>query len=157
MSTIKSNSSKGGQGFNEFRFEDKKGSEQVFLHAEKDQDIRVKERFQRMDRQRPPSRSSRRTSTRLVEKDKHTHVKGDQLLKVDGNYRSTSLQKMKSPKSVGNDHLAVDGDYVLKIGGNLHEKVDRQSSRANHRRHSPHRHWQRGHQSQPERRRSSRT
>ncbi|NJM12159.1 MAG: type VI secretion system tip protein VgrG [Synechococcaceae cyanobacterium SM1_2_3] len=41
-STIKSLSSTGGGGFNEFRFEDKKGEEQVFLHAEKNQDIRVK-------------------------------------------------------------------------------------------------------------------
>src|SRR5258706_2303994 len=40
---IKSRSSKGGgaANFNEIRFEDKKGSEQVFLHAEKNQDIEV--------------------------------------------------------------------------------------------------------------------
>lgn len=37
-STIKSNSTKGGGGDNEFRFEDKKGSEQIFLHAQKDWD-----------------------------------------------------------------------------------------------------------------------
>src|SRR5436190_5046091 len=41
-STMKSNSSKGGGGFNEIRIEDKKGSEQIFIHAEKNQDIRVK-------------------------------------------------------------------------------------------------------------------
>jgi type VI secretion system secreted protein VgrG len=35
-STIKSNSSKGGEGFNELRFEDKKGAEEVFMHAERD-------------------------------------------------------------------------------------------------------------------------
>jgi type VI secretion system secreted protein VgrG len=35
-STIMSNSSKGGGGSNELRFEDKKGSEEVFLHAQKD-------------------------------------------------------------------------------------------------------------------------
>ncbi len=34
--TIKSNSSIGGGGFNEFRFEDRKGCEEVFLHAQKD-------------------------------------------------------------------------------------------------------------------------
>src|SRR5829696_965352 len=34
-STIKTNSTKGGNGFNEFRFEDKKGGEQIFIHAEK--------------------------------------------------------------------------------------------------------------------------
>jgi type VI secretion system secreted protein VgrG len=41
-STLKSNSSKGGGGFNEIRFEDKKGSEQLFIQAEKDEDIVVK-------------------------------------------------------------------------------------------------------------------
>jgi type VI secretion system secreted protein VgrG len=34
--TIKSNSSKGGGGFNELRFEDLKGSEEIFVHAQKD-------------------------------------------------------------------------------------------------------------------------
>jgi type VI secretion system secreted protein VgrG len=35
-STIKSNSSQGGNGFNELRFEDKAGSEEVFFQAQKD-------------------------------------------------------------------------------------------------------------------------
>jgi type VI secretion system secreted protein VgrG len=35
-STVKSRSSKGGDGYNELRFEDKKGSEEVFMHAERD-------------------------------------------------------------------------------------------------------------------------
>jgi type VI secretion system secreted protein VgrG len=35
-STIKSNSSKGGGGSNEYRFEDKKGEEEIFQHAQKD-------------------------------------------------------------------------------------------------------------------------
>lgn len=34
--TLKSNSSKGGNGFNELRFEDKAGSEEVFFQAQKD-------------------------------------------------------------------------------------------------------------------------
>ena len=43
QSGIKSRSTKGGaaDNFNEIRFEDKKGSEQVYLHAEKNQDIVV--------------------------------------------------------------------------------------------------------------------
>src|SRR5205814_6827904 len=84
MSTIKSNSSKGGDGFNEFRFEDKKGSEQIFIHAEKDQDIRVKNDAKEWigkDRHLIVKANQRE----LVEKDKHGHVKGDQLEKVDGN------------------------------------------------------------------------
>ena len=35
-SAIKSSSSPGGDGFNEFRFEDKAGQEEVYLHAERD-------------------------------------------------------------------------------------------------------------------------
>lgn len=34
--TLKSNSSPGGDGFNELRFEDRAGSEEIFLHAQKD-------------------------------------------------------------------------------------------------------------------------
>src|SRR4029077_14520880 len=43
QSRIKTRSSKGGSSanFNELRFEDKKGSEQLFIHAEKNQDIEV--------------------------------------------------------------------------------------------------------------------
>ena len=39
--TIKSDSSIGGGGFNEFRFEDKKGEEEVFLHAQKDWNTKI--------------------------------------------------------------------------------------------------------------------
>jgi len=38
----KSDSSKGGNGYNEFVFEDKKSSETIRMHAEKDNDVTVK-------------------------------------------------------------------------------------------------------------------
>ena len=41
-STIKSNSSIGGGGFNELRFEDKKGEEELYIQAEKDENHLVK-------------------------------------------------------------------------------------------------------------------
>lgn len=40
-STIKTLSSKGGGGFNELRFEDKKDSEEIFVHAQKDLQLRT--------------------------------------------------------------------------------------------------------------------
>jgi type VI secretion system secreted protein VgrG len=40
-STMKSNSSKGGGGFNEIRFEDKKDSEEIFVNAQKDMNVTV--------------------------------------------------------------------------------------------------------------------
>ncbi|MEA2463430.1 MAG: type secretion system secreted protein VgrG, partial [Acidobacteriota bacterium] len=42
QSTIKSNVSKGGGGFNELRFEDKKDSEEVFIQAERDYNTVIK-------------------------------------------------------------------------------------------------------------------
>lgn len=42
VSYLKTNSSPGGVGFNEFRIEDKKGAEQIFIHGERNQDIRIK-------------------------------------------------------------------------------------------------------------------
>lgn len=42
VTTFKTNSSKGGGGFNELRFDDKKGKENVFVHAQKDFDLRTR-------------------------------------------------------------------------------------------------------------------
>jgi type VI secretion system secreted protein VgrG len=42
ISCIKSNTSKGGGGFNEIRFEDEKGHEQIFIHGQKRMDVRVR-------------------------------------------------------------------------------------------------------------------
>ncbi len=43
QSGIKSDSSKGHGGYNQWRFEDKKGEEQIEVHAEKDHDVIVKD------------------------------------------------------------------------------------------------------------------
>lgn len=42
-STIRSDSTKGHAGFNEFRFEDKKGEEEIFTHAQKDKNSIVED------------------------------------------------------------------------------------------------------------------
>jgi type VI secretion system secreted protein VgrG len=96
-STIKSYSSKGGGGFNEFRFEDKKGSEQVFIHAEKDEHLRVKH-----DR------------VEWVGNDSHLMVKHDQFESVDGN-------KHLTVKADQNEK--VDGGYSLKVGQDTQTKT----------------------------------
>jgi len=83
MSTLKSNSTKGGDGFNEIRLEDKKGSEQIFVHAEKDEDVRVKNDCREwIGRDR--HLVVKRDQLELVEGDLHEQVKGDRNEKVDG-------------------------------------------------------------------------
>jgi len=96
-STIKSYSSKGGGGFNEIRFEDKKGSEQIFIHAEKNKDIRIK-----ADLMENVGNDTNLT----VEKDQKEKIKGDKHLQV-----------------VGDHNQKVGGSESLKVGQNLQEKI----------------------------------
>jgi type VI secretion system secreted protein VgrG len=72
-STIKSNSSTGGGGFNELRFEDKAGAEQVYLHAQKDLDEEIEQ-----DRRAKIGRSTHLT----VAKDRIEQIGGKHHLKV---------------------------------------------------------------------------
>ncbi len=104
-STLKSLSSKGGGGFNEIRFEDKKGEEQVFTHAEKDQEIRVKHDTKEWvgnDRHLE------------VERDQIEHVKRDRNDKVDRDH----------VEEIGKDlSLKIKGDSTEEISGKLSLKV----------------------------------
>src|SRR5439155_16082907 len=90
LSGVKSRSTLGGSppNFNEIRFEDKKGEEQVFINAEKDMDLRVENdsrEFIKKDRHLIVEANQ----IELIKVDKHLHVKGKQVEKVDG---SMSLQ-----------------------------------------------------------------
>jgi len=97
LSGLKSNSSKGGGGFNELRFEDKKGEEQVYLHAEKNIDVRVKnDRFETINNNRHL----------IVDKDKFEHVKNDRHETVDNHH----IEKI-----VGDRNLKVEGKEAKAV------------------------------------------
>ena len=116
-STFKSYSSKGGGGFNEIRYEDKKGSEQVFIHGERNLDVRVKnDRFETIGGE--SDLVVYKDQIELVKQDKHLHVKGDQNEKVDG---TVSLQAGQNVQiKVGQNHALQAGTEVyLKAGMNL--------------------------------------
>ncbi len=111
-STLKSMSSKGGGGFNEFRFEDKKGSEQIFLHGEKDQDIRIKN-----DRKE------------WIGNNRHLYVKTDKYEKIDGNEHShivgKRVEKIEADhllEILGKEGIKVTGDQSLSVTGNVTDK-----------------------------------
>jgi type VI secretion system secreted protein VgrG len=112
-STIKSYSSKGGGGFNEIRFEDKKGKEQIFIYAERNQDLRVKDTaFETIGGERHLVVG--KDQFELVKGDKHLHVKGDQNEKVDGTVSLTT----------GQDYQAKVGmKYALEAGMEIHLKA----------------------------------
>lgn len=94
---LKTCSSKGGGGFNEIRFEDKKGSEQVFIHAEKNQDVRIKN-----------------DTFEWVGNEQHLIVKSDQLEEVGGD---------KHLAVKGDRNEKVSGTVSLDAGVDLQQKV----------------------------------
>ena len=117
MSTIKSNSSKGGQGFNEIRFEDKKGKEQIFVHGEKNLDVRVKnDTYESIGNER--HLVVKKDQLEKVEGDKHSMVTGDRLSKTDGDQGDT-IAGSRMAKIDGGDHLTVAGDHNVKASGDV--------------------------------------
>ena len=117
--TFMSRSTKGGgsANFNELRFEDKKGSEQIFLNAEKDMDHRVENQSREFignDR----SLIVKANQRELVEADKHGHVKGTHFEKIDGDM-SLQIGAKQMEKVGGDKSTEVDGDHKEKIVGNV--------------------------------------
>ena len=94
MSTLKSNSSKGGQGFNEIRFEDKKGEEQIFIHGEKDQEIRIKNDLKEWVGNEA-HQIVKKDQLEKVEGDKHSAVKGNRLSKIERSLKTVSEQLVR--------------------------------------------------------------
>jgi type VI secretion system secreted protein VgrG len=110
VSGFKSNTTKGGQGFNELRFDDTKDKEQVFTHAERNMDTRVKS-----------------SSMESVGSQKHVTVGGEKDGQTWGEYREHTYK---------DKHVAVDGGLCARLGdakvlvgggdggGNLHLYVE---------------------------------
>lgn len=107
--------------FNEIRFEDKKGSEQLFIHAEKNQDIEV---------ENDETHSVGHDRTKTVGNDETTHVKRDRTETVDNNEtigvkgnRTETVDKDESITVNGNRTESVGKDETISIGKNRSESV----------------------------------
>jgi type VI secretion system secreted protein VgrG len=104
VSTIKSRSSKQGtkDNYNELRFEDLKGKEQVFFQAERDMDERVKAE-----------------SREYVGGNRHLKIAKSQMESVGGNKSST----------VGGDYFAkIHGEENIRINKKVQRSFDEQVS-----------------------------
>jgi type VI secretion system secreted protein VgrG len=117
QSGIRSHSSKGGgeSNFNEIRFEDAKGSEQLSVQAEKDHQILVKhDQTTRVDHDRTETVSNNESVS--IGKDRSHKVGGDEALKVSGK-RTVSIDQDDSAK-IGKGLVIDAGESVtLKTGG----------------------------------------
>jgi type VI secretion system secreted protein VgrG len=144
-STIKSDSSLGGGGFNEFRFEDRKGDEQVFLHAERNLDIWVKrDRIEAIRRDRHlivgdtagGKAGTKREAVLLdkhvkVHRHEHRHNGGDVYLHIgggdgDGNHHVT-IEANQHQRIDKDAHLHVKGKRLVKVGGKESHVVESDS------------------------------
>ncbi|WP_315832425.1 type VI secretion system Vgr family protein [Bradyrhizobium prioriisuperbiae] len=87
---LKSDSTKGGSGYNEWNFEDKKGSEKITIHAEKDHDVTVRD-----------------TETRTI---------GDKAM--GGDTRKTTLKNGndKLDINLGGQHITMTMDQTVDAG-----------------------------------------
>lgn len=104
----KSNSSPGGGGWNELRFEDKKGSEEVYFQAEKDHNELVK------------NNETRTIGNDWVEDVGHdgTQSIGNDRTESVGNNKSTSVGVDRTVSIGNNDTETVGTDRSLTVGSN---------------------------------------
>ncbi len=124
-STIKSDSTTGGGGFNEFRIEDKRGSEQIFIHAQKNEDIRVEaDCFETIGGDRHLTVG--KNQLEMIKGDQHLEVKGDKMEKVGGSLSLTvggSVNKKIGPKyaveAAQEIHLKAGMKVVIEAGVQL--------------------------------------
>jgi type VI secretion system secreted protein VgrG len=109
VSGFKSNSTMGGSGYNELRFDDTKDKEEIYIHAQKDMDVRVK--------------NDRRE---LILNDTHLIVgdgsKGNAYEKVTQDVQRT-IGKDLIELIKGKVEQKIDQTVDLVIGGKRQEKV----------------------------------
>ena len=111
-STIMSRSSKGGSAGNEIRMEDKTGSEELFVHAQKDMNVSIENAL---------------ATTVIAGNETHTIQKGDRTVDVQTGKETHTVKGTRSLDVTGDEthtnHAKfthnVTGDYTLKVSGNL--------------------------------------
>jgi type VI secretion system secreted protein VgrG len=110
QSGVLTRSSKGGAygNANALRFEDKKGSEQVWLHAEKNQDIEV---------ENDETHWVGHDRTKTVDHDETTHVKHDRTETVD--HHEDITVGVNRTESVGaNETINIGSNRSISVGAN---------------------------------------
>jgi type VI secretion system secreted protein VgrG len=126
-STIKSNTSKGGNGFNEIRFEDKKDSEEIFVQAEKDFNRVVKNNdtlkvgFEKKDKGDQTIAIANDQSLD-VGNDRKVHVKNDQTVAIDNNL-TTTVKNDETRKVDNNQSVKVGNTIVVEANTSIELKV----------------------------------
>ena len=127
-STIMTNSSKGGGGSNEIRFEDKKGSEELYLHAQMTMTTLVeKDRTETIKNNDTLTVTQAKSVTVTDGDDSYTIAKGKRTLDVTkgdethtvGGKRSVTVTGDETHTNSAKFTQTTGGDFSLKVTGNL--------------------------------------
>jgi type VI secretion system secreted protein VgrG len=121
MMVLKSNSSIGGEGFNEIRFQDKKDEEQIFIHGQKNFDKRIlNDSFEWVGNDHHLQVINDRKEK--VDNDKHETVGRDHIETIERDHNVTI--KGKEAISVTDSHsFTVEGDVIEVFKSNHSEEV----------------------------------
>ena len=131
QSGMKSRSSPGGgtENFNEIRFEDKKGDEQIYIHAEKDKQVEVENnRTENVGNDETITIGHDRTETVkndetiTIENNRTEDVGADESITIGGN-RTESVGGNEEVDIAGNRTLTIGGNDTVDVGGNSDESI----------------------------------
>ncbi len=127
QSGIKSRSTKGGtaQNYNELRFDDKKDSEQVYIHAEKDFDSHV-EHNQTLTVENDRAKSIGHNETYDVGADRTKTIGGNQTESIKKD-KSTTVDGGHTEVVNKSMEIKVVKDLTESVGGNYTERVTKDS------------------------------
>ena len=114
----KSNTSKGGGGSCEIRMEDSAGAEQIYIHSQKDLDVRV-DNDTRMLTGTDCDVTIVKNCTTTIKENADTHIGKDHALTVEGS-QSVDISKDEMIKVGGLSSKDVTGEMLLKSGSSLH-------------------------------------
>ena len=118
--SLKTNSTPTDGGFNEMRFEDMKGLEQLFMQAQRNMDTLVKnDETHTVNNNRSKLVQGEELNT--IEKNRMSRVMQNDLLAVDGNH------EMEVHGGQGQS-LTVDNDRNVSVGGSQSTKVDKNAN-----------------------------
>jgi type VI secretion system secreted protein VgrG len=111
-SVFKSESTPGregeSRGFNEFRCEDKKGEEEIYIHAEKDANDHIGN-----------------DETELVHRDRHQTIKNFSYTEIGGETHE-SFDGPRRTEMYANDNLTVHASRHLKADGSIQRKAGKE-------------------------------
>jgi type VI secretion system secreted protein VgrG len=129
QSGIKSRSSKGGgaENFNEIRFEDKKGEEEIYLHGEKNWTINIEnDKDQTIGHDETLSVGNDRTKS--VEKDEKESIGDNKTIDVGKSHSESIGDDAKI--DIGKNHtISVGDDQDLSVGKNSTKSIGEKYTR----------------------------